>query len=68
MYEQSVVLKKVCFAQVNYADENGIEFQGENFVTHFKTEEGLAPAVSYSQFSIDPCSSSGTYAQVFSFL
>ena len=49
---------------MNYSDENNIEFQGENFVTHFKAENGLTPVVSYGQFSIDPCSSSGTYVQV----
>lgn len=59
---------KFPFLQVNYNDENNIEFQGENFVTHFKAESGLNPVVSYGQFNIDPCSSSGTYVQVCLFL
>ncbi|XP_035227691.1 PR domain zinc finger protein 10-like isoform X4 [Stegodyphus dumicola] len=52
------------FCDVNYvSDDNGIGFQGENFVNHFKSE-ALPPGVSYGQFTIDPCSSSGTYAQM----
>ncbi|XP_055938883.1 PR domain zinc finger protein 10-like isoform X1 [Argiope bruennichi] len=53
------------FCDVNYVNEgNGIAFQADNFVNSYKSETGLAPVVSYGQFSIDPCSSSGTYAQV----
>ncbi|GIX76994.1 PR domain zinc finger protein 10 [Caerostris darwini] len=47
------------FCDVNYVNEdNGIAFQAENFVNSYK--EGAQ----YAQYSIDPCSSSGTYAQV----
>ncbi|GIX76682.1 PR domain zinc finger protein 10, partial [Caerostris extrusa] len=46
------------FCDVNYVNEdNGIAFQ-ENFVNSYK--EGAQ----YAQYSIDPCSSSGTYAQI----
>ncbi|KAG8188839.1 hypothetical protein JTE90_004650 [Oedothorax gibbosus] len=54
------------FCEVGYVnDGNSIEYQTENFVNHFKNDvEDLSPVVSYGQYNIDPCTSSGTYTQV----
>ncbi|XP_054720024.1 PR domain zinc finger protein 10-like isoform X2 [Uloborus diversus] len=52
------------FCDVNYVNEDsGIGFQGGNFVNHFKADAALPTVVSYGHFTIDPCSSSVTYAQ-----